>query len=211
MRYWLTKGDGQVLGPFELDDLRGQVSRGGLDPTTAMLCLEGGSDWVAATQVLPQPSIQPAAPTQATVAAPADPRLVGIRGWLILPAIGLVLGSIIGFFALFASLGMFKELSRGGYGGLIAFELICSFGLLAFHIYTAVQFFLKKRAVPKLMIAYYCVALAISLLQVVVAIGAGTPAYAVGTARQLVSQVVGAAVWVPYFLVSKRVKATFVK
>jgi hypothetical protein len=210
MRYWLTKGDGQVLGPFELGDLRDQISRGGLDPSSAMLCLEGGSDWVAATQVLPQAPVRPAAPAQAPVAAPADPSLIGIRGWLILPAIGLVLGPIVGVIAVFIVLAMFKELSRGRYGGLLALELVFSIIMVVYLIYTAVQFFAKKKITPKLIVGYYCGRIAISVLLLVVEIGAGAQGFAVDTARQMVFQVIGGAVWIPYFLVSKRVKATFV-
>jgi hypothetical protein len=147
---------------------------------------------------------------QAQVNKDNDDKLKGIGGWLILPAIGLVLGPIIGVIGLFASLGMYKDVARAGYGGVYALELIVLFGLLVFTIYAAIQFFGKKRKAPKIMIILYSVSLVASLVILGIELSAGAEEFAVETGKQLVRDIVAAAIWIPYFNVSKRVKATFV-
>lgn len=53
----------------------------------------------------------------------AEGKLVGIRGWLILPAIGLVWGSVVGISALSGAGGMYPDVARAGHGGVYALEL----------------------------------------------------------------------------------------
>lgn len=147
---------------------------------------------------------------QAEVQQDIDDKLKGIGGWLILPAIGLILGPIIGVIGLFASLGMYQDVARAGYGGVYALELIVLFGLLGFMIYAAIKFFGKKKDAPKIMIFLYSVSLVASLVLLGVELSAGAEEFAVETGKQLVRDIVAAAIWIPYFNVSKRVKATFV-
>lgn len=69
----------------------------------------------------------------ATLASSAvDPKLVGIRGWLILPAIGFVLGPIIGVASLIAAISLFPDVERAGYGGVYTLELVVPVGFLGF-------------------------------------------------------------------------------
>jgi len=139
-----------------------------------------------------------------------DEKLVGISGWLILPAIGFVLGPIIGVIAVIASIGMYSDVARAGFGGLYALELIVLSGLMGFLIYAAILFFQKKSNAPKIIITLYIVSIVASCALLVVELGAGAEMFAVETGKQLVRDVIGAAIWIPYFRVSKRVKATFV-
>jgi len=139
-----------------------------------------------------------------------DPKLVGISGWLILPAIGFVLGPIIGILGLIASFGMYSDLARAGFGELSALELIVLTGLIGFLIYAAILFFKKKKNAPRIIITLFIVGIVASVILLVVEIGAGAKMFAVETGKQLIRDVIGAAIWIPYFKVSKRVKATFV-
>jgi len=51
MKYWLSNGDGQVYGPYTVEELRGFVADGGVT-NSSQLCQEGTNDWVPATAML---------------------------------------------------------------------------------------------------------------------------------------------------------------
>lgn len=138
-----------------------------------------------------------------------DEKLVGISGWLILPAIGFVLGPIIGAVVLIAGLGMYSDVARAGYGGIYTFELIVLFGLIGFLTYAATLFFRKKSNAPRVIIMLYIVSIVASGILLVVELSAGAEVFAAETGKQFVRDIIGAAIWIPYFRVSKRVKATF--
>lgn len=140
----------------------------------------------------------------------ADPKLVGIGGWLVLPAIGFVLGPIIGVVSLIVALGLFSDVADAGYGGIYALELVVQVGLLAFLIYAAILFFGKKSNAPSTIITLMIVSLIASGVLLVIEIGAGAETFAIESGKQLVRSAIGAAIWIPYFRVSKRVNATFV-
>lgn len=139
-----------------------------------------------------------------------DPKLAGIGGWLILPAIGFVLGPIIGVIMLIPAFQMYSEVARAGYGGIYALELVVGLGLLAFVIYAAALFFQKKEKAPRVIIGLIIVSLVASGALLVIELGAGAEVFARETIKQLIRDIIGAAIWIPYFRVSKRVKATFV-
>ena len=147
--------------------------------------------------------------TEATAPA-VDPRLVGIRGWLVLPAIGFVLGPIVGVVMLVVALGLYSDVAAAGHGGLYARELLVEVGLLAFLIYAATRFFGKKRNAPSTIIALLTASLVSSGLLLVIELSEGPKVFAIESGKQLVRSVISAAIWIPYFRVSKRVKATFV-
>jgi hypothetical protein len=106
----------------------------------------------------------------------------GIGGWLILPAIGVVLTPIAGLAGLVTllSVGPFEACLSGGVG---VYGFIC-----------AVNFFQRKRNTPMLMIGLY-------IANAVVGMSTGNAVRGVGLA----------AVWIAYFLRSERVKRTFVR
>ena len=139
-----------------------------------------------------------------------DQKLVGISGWLILPAIGFVLGPIIGVIGLVVALGMYSDVARAGYGGIYTLEILVIVGLLGFTLYAATLFFRKKSNAPGTIIMLLIVSLVASGVLLVIELSAGAEVFAVETGKQLVRDVIGAAIWIPYFRVSKRVKATFV-
>ncbi|MDC8450937.1 MAG: DUF2569 domain-containing protein [Nitrospira sp.] len=141
-----------------------------------------------------------------------DPKLVGIRGWLILPAIGLVVGVIASIVTLIALFVMFSRLTRYDDSTALVFILSVEVGLALFSIYAAIQFFKKKRNAPSVIVTLLLVGICASILEYVVLTQILQSSSAIQTRilEQLTLQVPKAAIWIPYFLVSKRVKATFV-
>ena len=113
----------------------------------------------------------------------------GFAGWLLLPAIGLVLSPLRNIWLL----ANVYDLS-----GFYAFSVL-GIGFIAFQVFVAVVFFMKKPYAPKLMIALLLTNLALALLAAIIS----------GAGEETAGALVLAAVWIPYFLVSKRVKATF--
>jgi hypothetical protein len=55
MRYWLSNGDGQTYGPYEVEELRTYAAEGRLDGPV-QLCAEGWSQWVPASSVVAVPN-----------------------------------------------------------------------------------------------------------------------------------------------------------
>jgi hypothetical protein len=139
-----------------------------------------------------------------------DPKLVGIGGWLILPAIGFVLGPILGVVGLVMALGLYDDVARAGFSGIYTLELLVQLVILGVMLYAATLFFGKKRNAPSVIIMLLAGSLIASVVLLVVEIGAGAEAFAAATGTQLVREAVAAAIWISYFRQSKRVKATFV-
>ncbi|MGD0183713.1 MAG: DUF2569 domain-containing protein [Roseiarcus sp.] len=133
-----------------------------------------------------------------------------MAGWLALPAIGLVLGPIVAVVFLIAGLRLFSDAEHAGYGGVYALELLVQVGMLAFITYAAMRFFGKKRDAPSTIIALLIAGLVSNGVLLLVELGAGAEVFAIESGKQLVRDIVGAAIWIPYFRVSKRVKMTFV-
>jgi uncharacterized RDD family membrane protein YckC len=58
MRYWLSNNDGKASGPYELDEIRRMAAQQALSPA-AMLCPEGGAEWVPLASVIVAPPTSP--------------------------------------------------------------------------------------------------------------------------------------------------------
>jgi hypothetical protein len=158
------------------------------------------------------------------VAEPEVPS--GIGGWLVLPLLGLVLTPLRISFSLYKD--MWPIFSEGYWGALttstseayhpywaplLVFEIAGNV-LLVVATLALLYFFLgKSKYAPRLMIGWLAFILvfngtdffAASLIPAVAALDDSESAKELGRAA------IGAVIWIPYFLVSKRVKATFVK
>jgi hypothetical protein len=132
-----------------------------------------------------------------------DPKLVGIRGWLVVPAIWIGLNSILG--------GVLFSISLvNNFNVTISVEYIVVLGLWVLLLYIAILFFGKNSKAPFIIIIFLIANIAGSLLLLAIEWGTGADMSASENRAQLVRDIIIAAVWIPYFRSSKRVKATFI-
>ena len=137
----------------------------------------------------------------------------GIRGWLILPAIGIVVApvwfakNVLDYFPKF-------ELLRPGtlFHAMTMFEILAWIAFALFATLTAVQFFTHKKSAPKL----YRILLVAQLLFIVgeywlAAILFDVPMFDANGGFAIGKWLVACIIWVPYFLYSVRVRNTFVR
>ncbi len=147
-----------------------------------------------------------------------------IGGWLVLPGIGLVLTPLVVIFQL-AQNGYFDNaiwsvFHQAGYENATAltisvgFELVYNLCLLVFTVLLVILYFKKRTSLPKLIIIFYTLNVIMPLLELVLVF----PLFPDGilgesdrseTYGQITRSFIGAAIWIPYFMVSERVKDTF--
>jgi phosphotransferase system glucose/maltose/N-acetylglucosamine-specific IIC component len=163
----------------------------------------------------------------------------GIGGWLVLPAIGVVLAPLMVIYLLIQGvigLGQLEAITRTGLDIPIkgmrtatVIELLVNSMLLIFAIILAVQFFRKRSVVPALYITFLFANMVFGVLDYILAESTLTEFMTTAAAEtgdkgllkelddikleciQLIMRsTLACAIWVPYFLRSKRVKATFI-
>jgi len=122
-------------------------------------------------------------------------KIKGIGGWLILPIIGLFISIPI---LLYDLLSMNSLYEFNSYVGFLSFLDIA---FLALIIVALFSIFNKKKYASKIMISVY-------ITNIIIQLVAG---FLIEDFSGLVTPVIGGAIWIPYFLESKRVKNTFVK
>lgn len=152
---------------------------------------------------------------------------VGLGGWLILPAIGLmltpfrVLGSLATDFLPLFDEGVWEALTTPDspayhplWAPLIGLEILVNIVFLALSVVLIYMFFTKNWRFPRLMIAFLGLNAAFvvgdwllsNLIPAVAAMDPDPEVY-----REMMRAVGGAMIWIPYFMVSRRVENTFVK
>jgi hypothetical protein len=150
----------------------------------------------------------------------------GIGGWLILPLIGLFIVPIRISLLVFRDLvpifieGHWNVLTTPGssayhpfWAPLIIFECAGNAIFIIFSIVLLVFFFRKSRLLPKLIISFLILNLLFVagdffLADLIPAVAEQSNSH---SATELGRGIIGAIIWVPYFLLSKRVKQTFVR
>ncbi|HRQ65068.1 MAG TPA: DUF3857 domain-containing protein [Xanthomonadaceae bacterium] len=156
-----------------------------------------------------------------------DPRLAGIGGWLILPAIGVVVSPIVMIVSMAQNLELYgaqqwswlTDPASEGYHALwepvLLFELAGNLGLVVFFILLAVMFFQRRRSVPGLFVAMLVASPAI--IGIDLWLVSQVPSADLGTAeakeslRDFVRGIGQLLIWGSYFLLSRRVQATFTR
>jgi hypothetical protein len=148
-----------------------------------------------------------------------------IGGWLILVAIGLILAPIRLLVVLFKDLlpalsaDTWSRLTTPGteayhplWAPLLFFEIIGNCLFIVSPIIVAVFFFQKRRFVPRLIIVLLLANLVFVAIDYFAAdlIPFVAAQEDMGSLVELIRVLIACAIWVPYFLVSKRVKGTFI-
>lgn len=145
-----------------------------------------------------------------------NPRSIG--GWLVLPSIGLVITPFVLIYQIFSSeyfsSGIWQGFELGGYENAqfltiyLGFEIVYNVFFLVFTILAIILFFNKRTSAPKFMIFFYGINLALTIVESFVMNQTGLPDPT--GASDIIKSIISAAIWIPYFLKSKRVKETFV-
>lgn len=148
----------------------------------------------------------------------------GLGGWLILPMLGLIflpikLGAMLAttYYPIFSE-GYWEVLTNPGseayhalWAPLLIFEIVGNSGFLIGAIVLLVFFFQKHHRFPTLMIWFLGLNLAFVGIDFFAAdlIPAVAAAPDPESTQELIRAITGAAIWIPYFLKSVRVKNTF--
>jgi Domain of Unknown Function with PDB structure (DUF3857)/Protein of unknown function (DUF2569) len=153
-----------------------------------------------------------------------DSSLRGFGGWLILPAIGVVVTPFVainGFMTSLPSFGLaywntITNTADAAYQLLLPLLLIFELGyyiaLLVFSLLLIVVFFQKRRVAPMIFIGISVGGVIFTAVDLVCALQISSIAVNVGPKDWggLAKQVMALAIWGTYFLRSRRVKSTFV-
>ncbi len=170
----------------------------------------------------PPQTLESASPTESTLVI--QPESIPIGGWLILVAFGLiitpfriVLQLFNNYLPIFSS-GHWERLTTAGSGAyhvlwapIIIFEMAGNVLLLALGAVTLALFFKKSRRTPKFAIGLYAFGPAYLLLDLLLAnlIPAVASSPDSSHMKEMIRATINACIWIPYFLVSDRVKRTF--
>lgn len=155
-----------------------------------------------------------------------EKNLQGLKGWLILVAIGLIIAPIR---LLSVELPMYNEILNDGtwevltsvdselyhplWAPLLSMEIAFNLIMLVASLYLIVLFFGKHYLFPRVFITIMLVTAVFMPIDawLVTQVAPNEPFFDTQTLRDFLRTLVSAAIWVPYMLVSKRVKATFVE
>jgi hypothetical protein len=155
---------------------------------------------------------------------PLQPPKIG--GWLIVIAVGLVLSllqNLTNMLQVLAPLGgsfVWVRLTdptspvyHPYWKTVIIYDAIAGCLYVVMNMVAIILFFGKRRLFPKLTVAFipsiFLLSLVAYFLEGMIPAVANTPTY-IGQSHMVIVKFIALHVWIPYFLVSKRVKATFV-
>jgi len=144
------------------------------------------------------------------------PRPLG--GWLTIPALGMIVGPLVIAYNVWENARMLQgpliaslEQEFPGFHSTVVFETIFGAAWLAIQLCLAIMFFRKLAVVPKLMVASLAINLVMATENAFQAASIlRQPVEFAGHGGVLHAAVL-AVIWIPYFLLSKRVKETFTR
>lgn len=150
--------------------------------------------------------------------AESNPALEGIAGWLILPAIGLVVTPILSLISVARFVAALPDTSSTQQLITYALSALVGGGLIIWTWIIAYHFFKRHRCTPQkilwLLIAQVPAALVLLLawlLALTDPLYYGQEVMVPTSIGNLIGAIVALAIWAPYFARSKRVQFTFVK
>lgn len=155
-----------------------------------------------------------------------EKNLEGLSGWLILVGLGIVFSPIRiiiqvmpTYFEIISN-GSWEILTTPGseaynplWAPLLVGEMLINGGLLFTWVFIAYLFFAKKKLFPRFYIGILLFTLAFILIDSAAtrSVLPDEPIFDADTLKEFSRSLIATLIWVPYMLVSKRVKATFVK
>ena len=209
--------DSLGLSLYLPDAATAQATGGGVNWPIAMLAvfIAGGSAWLARRAWRWDPAPRPA--------PDGAPR--GLRGWLILPMIGVVLSplrmlkDIVGTLPSYSASTWADLTVSGGarysawWAPYLLVELAVNILLLAYSLLLIRQFFSRRSSLPRAWIGFIAASLVARALDLNLATQMSGDAGSVTPTdwAELIRDTFTAALWSWYFLVSRRVAATFVE
>ena len=158
--------------------------------------------------------------------SPEDQKLTGLGGWLILVGFGVIFAPLRLLFVVYTvfvpifSDGTWDAITNANseyyipyIGAYLAFELVVNSALILASIYLIYLFFKKHYLFPKV----YIVIVVFSMLFIVFDAFIGgqffpeDPIFDEDTLKELGRGLSSVFIWIPYMLMSKRVKLTFIE
>ncbi len=141
-----------------------------------------------------------------------------IEGWLYLPALGVLLSPALMLYNFVTDMQLINgqpwviHYMNGNTGlfFLALLEQIYNAGMSAYSVLMIVLFFQRRSSVPQLMIYYFGVPLAWLILDPLIMEIITPGANPVDPTGAIIRNLIAAAIWIPYFRTSQRVKRTFV-
>ena len=161
----------------------------------------------------PRVLIEPLPDTGPAYKYELDSDLVGIGGWLILPAIGLAVSPFLFLHGIYRDLNLLTGAAyrdglaaRPGLADLVVFEAINNACLLIATVCLNVLLYRRKKAFPLFMMLYLGAQFLLGLTDHLMALHFNPHSSWTGVVRGFIAM----AIWIPYFLQSRRVEVTFV-
>jgi hypothetical protein len=143
-----------------------------------------------------------------------------IGGWLILAIIGLVVAPFIYLYNLFStnnfSQSTWNAFSLSGFGiwkFVIIFQITFITLFICGTVFLSILFFNRDKRLPKYIIIYYCMTIFYNLCEVLfyLLLDSNERDGIEEELKILIRSIIGGAIWIPYFILSARVKRTFLK
>jgi len=148
---------------------------------------------------------------QTPISSTGTNALYGIRGWLIIPAIGLILAPLKSAIMLVLGLLILKTVQPDLLSkSLLWFNGLIDIAMILATIIVAVLFFSRRRVAVKAIIALLTASIVANIFQLMI----NTILFNEildASVKSVLHACVFAAIWIPYFIRSKRVKNTFVE